>query len=1111
MIQKKLLSEFNAEPNKPQNGLRDSIVADFFYSARGGSKETSHTLMLQSLLYQALEQEPRMFKLFKIPFRRLLGESTGSVEWSYDELKAILLSLSLGDILDKLCGPGYRVYFLLDAMDESEDQDKDGQQRAEVLSFLSKLCSTNREIIIKIIITSRPTNEIERALKRFHRIELQKENGADIEKVVDAGLRSIWESINESDDDDSDSNFDGDDMPAKEAIQQNDRSSIVVIETKHDITDSTYKKELDFVRTYLIEHAHGVILWVVLILCELLHHVEKGAYSIEEIKEKLKGLPIDLESTYEEIVGRLRRMNTKEEIAQGRLMLTWVSFAKRPLTVMEFRDAIAIPTEPGSISSHEFLSGNRVTVLDNNWALIWRRMLSRCGSLLEVVRPNSESPIKINCKTRNIKPTYIVQLLHQTVKDFLVHNSSAGPLELDQTVGQRLIATALLRYLKFSLPMKNLQKRPIQEWYQKQYEEFVEHLLDRPLLGYVLLSLPRHISDSHVGDTSSELAIFLHQLQEEPEYHAWAFLEDWCRAEHLLQSDPPVVSASAKSFRTTCLMTASQAGHVDMVQVMLEARADVKGKGDDGVPVLHRAAENGHEAVVKLLLDKGAELESKDSIYGGTPLLWAAENGHEAVVKLLLDKGAELEFKDSEYGQTPLLWAAESGHKAVVKLLLEKGAELESKDKSSQTPLLCAAANGREAAVKLLLEKGAKLESKDKYGQTPLSWAAEKGHEAVVKLLLEKSAMLESKDKSGRTPLSWAARNGHKAVVKLLLDKGAKLESKDKYSQTPLSWATANGDEAVVNLLLEMGAELESKDSEYGQTPLSSAAANGREAVVKVLLEKGAELEFKDKYRRTPLSWAARKGHEAVAKLLLEMGAELESKDKYSQTPLLCAARNGHQAVVKLLLEKGAKLESKDSKYGQTPLSCASQNGHETLVKLLLEKGAKLESKDKYGRTPLLWAARKGYEAVLKLLLENGAKLESKGKYGQTLLLWATASGHVAVVKLLLDKGAKLESKDGKYGQTPLSCAAANGREGVVKLLLEMGADLESRDSGHGRTPMSWAVRNGHEAVVKLLLDKGAKLESRDGKYGQRLLLSAAANGHEAVIKLLLEKGVAKL
>ena len=49
-------------------------------------------------------------------------------------------------------------------------------------------------------------------------------------------------------------------------------------------------------------------------------------------------------------------------------------------------------------------------------------------------------------------------------------------------------------------------------------------------------------------------------------------------------------------------------------------------------------------------------------------------------MKLLLEKGADVESKDSQYGRTPLSWAAEKGHEAVVKLLLEKGADVESKD-----------------------------------------------------------------------------------------------------------------------------------------------------------------------------------------------------------------------------------------------------------------------------------------------------------------------------------------------------------------------------------------------------------------------------------------------
>jgi ankyrin repeat protein len=74
--------------------------------------------------------------------------------------------------------------------------------------------------------------------------------------------------------------------------------------------------------------------------------------------------------------------------------------------------------------------------------------------------------------------------------------------------------------------------------------------------------------------------------------------------------------------------------------------------------------------VLKLLLEKGAELETKDNNCL-TPLSYAAGQGHEATVKLLLERGAELDSKD-KYGRTPLSLAAEMGHEAIVKLLIAK-------------------------------------------------------------------------------------------------------------------------------------------------------------------------------------------------------------------------------------------------------------------------------------------------------------------------------------------------------------------------------------------------------------------------------------------------------
>jgi ankyrin repeat protein len=309
---------------------------------------------------------------------------------------------------------------------------------------------------------------------------------------------------------------------------------------------------------------------------------------------------------------------------------------------------------------------------------------------------------------------------------------------------------------------------------------------------------------------------FLYRAGLPKEYlNSYKFLEyaagEW--QEHVLAASLALVTDyefkkdnldKMSTLRDTWLYRAAAEGQEVVVRLLLENGADVKSKdGSDGRMPLSRAATNGHEAVVKLLLEKGADPESKDHYYGRTPLSWAAENGHEAVVKLLLEKGADPESKDHYYGRTPLSWAAEKGHEAVVRLLLEKGADPESEDHNyGGTPLWRAAEKGHEAVVKLLLEKGAEPESKaGSDGWTPLWRAAAKGHEAVVKLLLEKGADPESKDRYGGTPLWRAAANGHKAVVELLLEKGADPESEDRYGRTPLSQAAANGHEAVVKLL----------------------------------------------------------------------------------------------------------------------------------------------------------------------------------------------------------------------------------------------------------------------------------------------------------------------
>jgi ankyrin repeat protein len=117
--------------------------------------------------------------------------------------------------------------------------------------------------------------------------------------------------------------------------------------------------------------------------------------------------------------------------------------------------------------------------------------------------------------------------------------------------------------------------------------------------------------------------------------------------------------------------------------------------------LVHLMAYFGLTVGTMALLESGHNPDLKDT-YTRTPLSYAAENGHDAVVKMLLAKGVDPNSKD-KYGQTPLSYAAEWGRTAVVKLLLENNrVDPDSKDKYGQTPLSWALLNGRVAVVKLL-------------------------------------------------------------------------------------------------------------------------------------------------------------------------------------------------------------------------------------------------------------------------------------------------------------------------------------------------------------------------------------------------------------------------
>lgn len=118
--------------------------------------------------------------------------------------------------------------------------------------------------------------------------------------------------------------------------------------------------------------------------------------------------------------------------------------------------------------------------------------------------------------------------------------------------------------------------------------------------------------------------------------------------------------------------------------------------------VLSTSHEEGHPEIAVRLLEHDDTLTEARSSNGQTPLSWSARTGQDAIVKLLLEKEADVNFRDV-YQRTPLSWAAKNGHETVA-MLLGNGADVNSKDNYGWSPLFWASMAGHERAIQLLLQ-----------------------------------------------------------------------------------------------------------------------------------------------------------------------------------------------------------------------------------------------------------------------------------------------------------------------------------------------------------------------------------------------------------------------
>ena len=296
---------------------------------------------------------------------------------------------------------------------------------------------------------------------------------------------------------------------------------------------------------------------------------------------------------------------------------------------------------------------------------------------------------------------------------------------------------------------------------------------------------------------------------------------------------------------------------------------------------LHPAALRGDFATVHRLLDEGEEPDALDKGNGVTPLFLASWNGHETIVELLLQKGANVKYKNPlglhrDFG--PLHKAAVMGHTAVVETLLQRSNERLvdeiTSDGSSDTALILAAREGHLETVSTLIKHDAKVNLMNSDKKTALHIAAEGGHADIVCSLVDEWQADPAPETKGHNFVSLIVTKGNDSLLRRILDLST---NEDKSWQTCVSPSTGrtllhvavdNLLVSTVDILLSAGADVnaqikrgsEGSNEEEGWTALHLAAAKGLTDVAIRLLSWGAFLTLKSKEGETPIQVAQRYG-----------------------------------------------------------------------------------------------------------------------------------------------------------------------------------------------------------------------------------------------------------
>lgn len=547
---------------------------------------------------------------------------------------------------------------------------------------------------------------------------------------------------------------------------------------------------------------------------------------------------------------------------------------------------------------------------------------------------------------------------------------------------------------------------------------------------------------------------------------SWAARNTYDRKEFI----QPLIDKGAKLGLTDALLM----GDLKKARELIDAGADLSGRGGYDDTPLMIAAEWGDLPLVNALLRRKVDVNARDS-NGYTALMIAAagrpglgqvwrywtdhgvKKGRGAIVRALAHAGADLEAKATDWSKdTALILAIEAKNLESAEALIAAGANPNKPVEIYESLVELAAAKEEDSVVLALLRAGADVTS-PLPRHCVVGTVANSCKPETLRAVIRAGAPVNSADLTGTTPLMSAAWKGKLENARILLKAGAQVNRRNKDGNSTLDIALDEAPKSgVPPLLLKRGAKV----------GLIEALLMGDRARALAMIRSGANVNIASHRGYSPLIIACEWADLEMVRALLNRRAENKPVGRMAWSPLIFAAC-GRDEIVDLK-GPGYRYRTDWTDHGKRG------RARIPIIQELLARGAKVQQADGFGQTALERASTKGDLEVMTYLMDHGADpnyvAPKKDSFdvNSSPLQSAAGEGQLAAVELLLARGAKVNGEGGDLRPTPLFAAASKGHVAIVRLLLSKGADPAIRN-WDGYTVLQIAEEHKDKALIDLL------------------------------------------